>query len=110
MGWLENDYPWSQFIMDRPHIAPLRNNQPWRLQIDYIMNNGKFYVHKKFKLETELEKLQAYLHTPKPFPKINVSKNENVALPSYYANSMILERVRKDFRQDFKHLHYTRVI
>ena len=110
MGWLEKDYPWVQFVMDRPYIAPLRNNQPWRLQIDYIMNNNKFYVHKKFKLETELERLQAYLHTPKPFPKVNVSKQTGVSLPSYYTNSTVLERVRKDFKKDFKHLHYTRMI
>ena len=75
-----------------------------------LYNNNKFYVHKKFKLETELERLQAYLHTPKPFPKVNVSKQTGVSLPSYYTNSTVLERVRKDFKKDFKHLHYTRMI
>ena len=110
MGWLRKDYPWEKFVMERPYISPLRNNQPWRLQIDYIMHDNKFYVHKKFKLETELDKLQVYLHTTKPFPKINVSKQNNLALPSYYTNSSVLERVRKDFKKDFKHLHYTRMI
>lgn len=110
MGWIEEDFPWIQFVMDRPYIAPLRDNQPWRLQMDYIMHNGKFYVHKKFKLETELEALQFWLHTPKPFPKVNTSKQNGLSLRSYYGNSMIIERVRKDFKRDFKHLHYSRVI
>lgn len=110
MEWIENDYPWQQFVMDRPYISALRDNQPWRLQLDYIMHNGRFYVHKKFKLETELERLQQYLHTMKPFPKANVSKQDGFSLNSYYQNSMVIERVRKDFKQDFKHLHYSRMI
>lgn len=110
LGWLDPEYPWTQFVMDRPHIKPLRVNQPWRQQVDYIMYDGKFYVHKKLKLENINETLPRYLQTWRQLPKENVSTRRGASLSSYYQNSMIIDRVRKDFKQDFKHLHYSKVI
>ncbi len=109
-GWIDKDYPWTDFVMNRPHIPPLRDNQPWRQQIDYIMHDGKLYVHKKLKLENINESLPRYLQTWKLLPKENVSTTKGLSLTSYYQNSAVIQRVRKDFRQDFKHLHYSRII
>ena len=59
MGWLRKDYL-GKVCYGKVYI--LRNNQ-LRLQIDYIMQDNKFYVHKNPKLETELDKLQVYPHS-----------------------------------------------